>query len=130
MLAFATSLWIALIPPMDPQELEAAADLIVEGQVLSVKEHGEPWEDHCYGWQTMEATFAVTTALKGDKPPEPVRIRYPTMIKNERGCVGGRTSYTLTAKKKYRLHLAKGKQDPKGPPVYGFINWAGVRPLR
>ncbi len=122
-LALFPTLAHSLIPPMDLAELEAEADVVVDVTVSAVTPHGEPYEDHCYGWQGYRATLKVEKAYKG-KPGESIKVGYSSVISNVKNCVGGKTPYSMGVGQRYKLYLSGNGQPNE--VVYGFINWAGV----
>lgn len=127
------SLSFALVPPLDEGELTEQADVIATGVVLSVKDAGKPYDDACYTWQKQVASFQMQTLHKGELLlKDPITIQYATRIATKKGkdgetCVGGKTSYSLSHKAKYKLYLRKVTRD--GQTYYSFINWAGVKKL-
>lgn len=112
----------ALVPPMSPEELREASDIIVSGSVQSVETSGKPYDDKCYTWQDYRAVFAVKKAEKG-KPKRSITLLYSDIVKNEKGCVGGKTPYSMHQGGHYRLYL---KRSASEDAAYRFINWAGV----
>lgn len=115
----------ALVPPMSEKELKAESSLIVTGRVLSVEKFKKSFKDSCYKWQTYVAQFEVRATEKG-RAEKIISIYYNNKIKDRRGkhCVGGQTSYSLSASTNYKLYLEAFPQQ--GSNAFEFINWAGV----
>lgn len=122
----------ALIPPMSQDDLERNASLILDGRVIKVEKVGQVTHDHCYGWQAMRALVAVEKSYKG-APGKTVWINYSTRVEDRSRCVGGKTSYSLRLRDRYRVYLscaelAIGTQRPRQRTCH-FISWSGVRHL-
>lgn len=110
----------AAIPPMSKEELEQNADLIVEATVREIEKVGAERDDHCYTWQDYRAKLTVEKVRKGAEV-DTIHVRYKRIVKDEKDCVGGATSYALTQGAQYELYLHAWKDGD-----YGFLNWAGV----
>ena len=114
----------AALPPMSEEELTKLADLIVDATVRKVEPVGEPREDHCYTWQEHRATLAIDKTKKGDETITSVTVTYGTIVKDEKDCVGGSTSYSLDVGAQYALFLKRREGTD-----YRFISYSGVNQI-
>ena len=117
---------VAKIPPLEEEDLQDRADLIIIGEVVSVTAVGEVEHDHCYGWQRYEAQVKVEKTFKGDSD-ETILLVYSTRVVNDEGCVGGRDSYSFSTGDRNKMYLQRSQGEDKRV-VYGFFNWAGLQP--
>lgn len=110
----------ALIPPLSTPELNRQSDIIIEGIVSRVEKSGKVFHDHCYGWQKHRAFVLVEKTVKGTGLPTAIHVEYDTRVISDKGCIGGRDSYTLTKGKRYRMHLKAVKTRPNH---FTFFHW-------
>jgi len=115
---------VALIPPLSNKELLRQSDIIVEGVVSRIDKVGTVFHDHCYGWQKHLAVILVERVVKGAQNLTSIGVEYDTRVINDKGCVGGRDSYTLMKGHRYLMYL---KKIPGRSNRYHFFNWAGLK---